>query len=448
MEDNPSGNNENPAQMNPHKAIVKNEHNKPKNISSITPGNEDSEVQKYYKDLEKEKEKEEKEKKEKEKEEKEKKEKEKEKEKENNNSNNQKQNLNLDEAFSFKKYKKAPMVILENEENTNYMNCVIQCLANNKSIASYYLKNLDEFKHHIQDMPLTYAFSRIIFHLYPYPQDSLKKSFSLSGFHKAFVYMNPSFYGKDPKNPNEFLVYLLEALHEEDKKMSLHNNKNDKNNNNNSVFIEYIKYLNEYEKSCIFNNFCWINQKIKKCLQCNNDSTIYQNFFTYDLNFINVIKNKLEKNISVEDCLKFISEKKEIEMYCNICNKRNKFIVENTINFSPNEIIFLIRGYNKIIKDKIKKENFYFTYNDSINLNKYNKEDKIIKSYSLNGFIAFDIREEENMKYISYCLNPIDNKWYKYYDDNNVNKIQKMQDDFILKLEKILWPVILFYKQK
>lgn len=366
------------------------------------------------------------------------------KDKEKNNN----QNLNLNEAFSLDKYKKAPMVALENIGNTSYMNCVIQCLSNIRPIVSYYLKNLNEFKYHIQDMPLTYGLSRIIFHLYPYPQDSLKKSFSLSGFYKAFVDINPSFSGKKSKNAIDFLIYLLEAIHNEDKNFSFHNNKNESINNNNTIFKDYIKYLNENERSCIFNNFCWINQKTKKCLECKNESTNYQNFFTFDLNFKKVFKDILfinKKNeISVMDCLEYFLKKKNIKMYCNNCHKINKLCENNSIYFNSNVLIFLFRGYDdKELKENLSK-NINFKYDAQINLTKYIKEDNTYKTYSLCGIIVFDFEhfDSEDLKYTAYCLNPIDNYWYVYSE----NSVEKIKIDEFLTTKYRMYPVILFYK--
>ena len=49
----------------------------------------------------------------------------------------------ITKSFSFKDFKKPSKVILDNNENTTYMNCVIQCLSNFKFMICYYLNNLN-----------------------------------------------------------------------------------------------------------------------------------------------------------------------------------------------------------------------------------------------------------------------------------------------------------------
>lgn len=64
-------------------------------------------------------------------------------------------------------------------------------------------------------MPMSYAFSRLIFHLYPFTQDDLKKSYSLKSFHQISIYLNPIFKGTSTKNSIDFMIYALERLHNE-----------------------------------------------------------------------------------------------------------------------------------------------------------------------------------------------------------------------------------------
>ena len=145
------------------------------------------------------------------------------------------------------------------------MSCVVQCLANIRSIIKYYLTKNNDIKKKIQELPISYGFSRIIFQLYPFPEDSLNKSFSLKTFQRTIAYYNRCFKGEDCKNAKDFMIYLLENLHKEDKLFRSQKQDNSEKTQNgnkpvNKSFKEYLQYLIDNEKSIISDNFCWINQ--------------------------------------------------------------------------------------------------------------------------------------------------------------------------------------------
>ena len=216
----------------------------------------------------------------------------------NNNNQNAEEQKNL---VSLSRYKKAPLVVLENVGNSSYMNSVLQCLANIRSIIKYYLSKNNDIKKKIQELPISYGFSRIIFQLYPFPEDSLKKSFSLKTFQRTIAYYNRCFKGEDCKSAKDFLVYLLENLHKEDKLFRSQKQDNSEKTQNgnkpvNKSFKEYLQYLIDNEKSIISDNFCWINQKINKCQLCNTENISYQNFLSFELDLEDAIDNMPPKD--------------------------------------------------------------------------------------------------------------------------------------------------------
>ena len=357
-------------------------------------------------------------------------------------------------SFSFKDFKKPSKVSLENDGNVTYMNCVIQCLSNFKFMICYYLNNLNEIKNKLYKMPLSYALSRIIFHLNPYPQNNLQKSFSISSFHKTVSRENTFLKGKTEKDPKDFIVFLLNKLHEEDRNEMDQKNKNNDNDNDNdtktsidnSNLLNYLNYLRENEHSIIFDNFCSINRTLKICSICNSKFFTYQRFFTYDLaldfdngnndNSINCninIDNIINKN-SVKNLIEKQMTVKDIFNYCQRCKKKTKFRINKSIIFFPNVFI--------IVMDKSNK-NSQLNIDEEMELG--DEEEKI--KYQLNGMIAYN-ESNHNFKYIAYCLNSIDNKWYIYDDQNKVSSIDKkefLNNNF--KSELLLPPTILFYQK-
>ena len=400
-----------------------------------TPTGEDStELKDYYNNEQKEK--------------KEEKEKEKIKIKESQKNYDEEQK-DIIKSFSFKDFKKPSKVSLENDGNVTYMNCVIQCLSNFKFMICYYLNNLNEIKNKLYKMPLSYALSRIIFHLNPYPQNNLQKSFSISSFHKTVSRENAFLKGKTEKDPKDFIVFLLNKLHEEDRNEMGQKNKNNdtKTSIDNSNLLNYLNYLRENEHSIIFDNFCSINRTLRICSICNSKFFTYQRFFTYDLqldfengnndnsincniNIDNIINENSVKNL-IEKQMKF----KDIFKYCQKCKKKTKFNINKSIIFFPNVFI--------IVMDKSNK-NSQLYINEEMELG--DEEEKI--KYELNGMIAYNAFTN-NFKYIAYCLNSIDNKWYIYDDQNKVSSINKKEFlNNTPKSDLLPSPTILFYQKK
>lgn len=421
-------NNNNFPNLNKEKEIVKSptedkeSNNNIKNNDDInynmTPTGDIPELEKYYNELKNEK-------------------------SENNNikkikSHNYKSELKS--SFSFNKYKKAPNVILEIEDKYIYMNCILQCFANIRPIVCYYLKEIHNFKHHIKDMPLSYYFSRIIFHFYPYPENDLKKSFSLSTFQKVVS----NLFNENSKTQTkifDFLNFFLDSLHEDDK-----NIRNNKSNNEigqkepNENFKEYIQFLGQKEKSCILDNFCWLNLKVKKCLKCNKESIKYQKYFTYELDFEILKKSNVnfDKEISIFDWIKYQIQKQKILDYCNNCAKSNWFEIESLISISPQYFIFYISLNDEVIKKigtKIKID-------EEIDLSGLVKEQTIFNKYTLHGMILYDL---DSQKFLSHCCSPVDGNWYSYLKDS----ISKLKKEKILTPSIYrLFPILFIYKQK
>jgi ubiquitin C-terminal hydrolase len=301
-------------------------------------------------------------------------------------------------------------------------------------------------------MPLSYALSRIIFHLNPYPQNNLQKSFSLANFHKAVSSKNCFYRSNSEKDPIDFIVFLLEFLHEEDRNgMGQRKKNNDaKASMDNSKLFNYLNYLRENEHSIIFDNFCWINRTLKKCTKCYSKWFNYQRFFTFDLkldfenennnNDINYninINNIINNNeYSVKNCIENQMKDKKISNYCQRCKKKTDCKINKSIIFFPNAFIILIEKNNQNSQLKIDEE---------IEFVNENENEKI--KYKLNGIIAYN-ESKAGFKYIAYCLNSINNNWYMYDDQNTVSSIEK--SEFLncnFKRESILPPTILFYQK-
>ena len=349
------------------------------------------------------------------------------------------------ESSSFNRYKKVPMVALDNDIESDYMSLVVQGLANIKSIILYYLQNIDLFRDKVEDIPLSYAFSRIIFHLWPYPQDSLDKSYSLSSFQKIVTYLNPIFNLSSSKNPVDFIIFLLDALHNEDKMINNNNNAEMKEETYKKM-REYLKYLIDNENSIALKTFCWISQKVKHCSGCNTQSIIYQKFFTFDLNlegYFNEAAFQKKNEIHILDLINFYKKQKKLyNLYCPACQRKTNFELDSTIIIYPEVFVLLIR-----LTDKCKLlDNYKVIIDENIDLMDFNdKKEK----YDLLGLIATDYVQTKDKKkkinYIAYYNSPVDKRFYSYIGKEIKNCDKKNVID-INRYE--MYPTVLFYQKR
>ena len=73
------------------------------------------------------------------------------------------------------------------------------------------------------------------------------------------------------------------------------------------------------------------------------------------------------------------------------------------------------------------------------------EEDLVInqRKYKLKSILAYEKNDDKNGKYISYCQDFTDKKWY-YYKDEEVDQMQ-LKDIIQINQKKVV-PLILFYK--
>ena len=361
--------------------------------------------------------------------------------------------------ISLDQFKKDSLVALENVGNSTYMTAVVRIIANVKPIIIHYLNKLNDIKTKVQEIPISYALSRIVFHLYPYPQDELQNSCSVSNFHKIVTFLNPHFAGTSTKDANDFLEYLLGIMHNEDLIFKKFNKIQEKMDNTN--FEKFYDYIKKYEYSIIYSTFGWINQKIKKCNNCNYSLTTYQKFYTYDIDFEGSLNKKIQeinncninnivkREIHIYDCIKNLSDieaNKIINIKCEKCKQINSMKFESSIKAPPNYFIFILKANDFEI---IKKMNYYHI---KINIDKVINLSEIIKpqniTYNLIGFVAFywDM-QNNNKEYKAFCLSPIGTQknWYRF-DNGDKYTISKIGITSTLELNDYL-PVILIYKR-
>ena len=362
-----------------------------------------------------------------------------------------KNNTAQNQIFSFHNFKEPPLIVLKCVGNTTYINTVLQCLANIRNITSYFLKNMSIINLYKEQMPITFAYCKVALNLFPNPNKQKKYIYKYDPkeFYDCIFANNSVFRGKSTKNAIDFLVYLINKMHDEDLLNPINNNNINQNQLiklNNENFNNYIKYLQTHENSIILNTFSYISQNTKKCWNCNHQNITFQKFFTYDLNLdlsLNKTAFEHKNELSIYDCINFTSQEESIfNIYCNICKTKNNFSKKFSIHLSQSVLIFLLRGMEKKeIIENMKNDNIKIKVDKDLDLSDLIElKDKDHLKYTFHGMILYD---SENKEYLAYSISPINAKLYKYIKEKI---IPIEQNEFINLYDYKLYPVILFYR--
>ena len=319
----------------------------------------------------------------------------------NKNSNNMNKNTtnksnNNSEPYNFNRYKKVSLCGLQNLGNTSYLNSVLQFICSIRQVASYFVnpKNGNFFEKNVDKYPLSYVMHRLCFHLYPYPELDYKEIYKPDSIMQILGLYNVIYQDYGEKNPNEFILFLLNKLHEELNTIKIKNESNvnfDKiKDDKNAIIKSGMKNFINNNNSIISNYFVWFEIKNIHCIKCSRDIYSFNNFPTFELNIIEIAKVKNIQNVKIEDCLEFYELNKLQKTFCSSCKNYEQLTSRNKIYSSPNFFLFLLDL----------------------------KENKTTPTkYELNGIVFFDLNKN---KYNALCISPVDKRWY-LFDDKNVD---------------------------
>ena len=338
---------------------------------------------------------------------------------------------------------KKPILLngLKNLGNTSYINSVLQLFCSIEILSNYFLnqKNINKFQN--KDNILSFVLYRLFIHIYSnekeiYNPDSILE---VIGRYNLIFKCNLNHEidtEKEEKNPNEFIVFLLDKLHNElnTKRYNIINMYNIYNfffNRDNKCGYKFdlddpiksgLNDFKENHESILTNYFTWFSLKTYKCNECRNEFYSFQNFFTFDLNIkgVSSIYRDL-KDIKIKNCIRFYEQEKKRLNFCIKCKKYWHITTITKIYSSPNIFIFLL--------DFKKTKNINFILEKEINLEQFIEDEKAPKKYVLNGIVFFDVAKK---KYNALCTLFKDKNWYLYDDENvsfygeNSDKIIKM----------------------
>ena len=358
------------------------------------------------------------------------------------NNNNQSNNQEHPVKYSFSRYKKPTKTGLVNLVESSYLNAVLYLLGNIRNFASYFLNptNQQNIESNINSNPLSYVIERLFFHLYPYPEkeDGINDIYKPDSLYNLLGTLNPIYKSKHKRNPNELISYIFDTIHQE----LIQVNKNYQHKNPNIfdkedvIKIGFDDFQN-LNNSIISSSFNWFEIKESRCNLCQN---IQYNFYTFNTFQLDILETYLYKKnpITLDDCLQFYSCPKPQKLLCQKCGNFADFIKNTKIYFSPNYFIFSLNRNNL----EQKYLNIPFIIEEKINIANYLEKKEAPKDYQLKGILSFSIN---NKKYVSFCMSPVDKKWYIFNDE----KIELTEINQVINFHKInqFIPCILIYQK-
>ena len=370
-------------------------------------------------------------------------------------------------------YNFPPLIGLNNIGATCFMNATLQCLSQTKYLTDYFLKesNKDEIiNNNITQVnknnnALSPSYLELINNLW---SKKSKQPYSPYEFRRIVEEMNPLFKLGQAGDSKDFIIFVLERMHNELKKPNNKNKVPSEDLNQYDQINAFNHFISEFQKkkSIISNIFFGIVETTNICQNCKNNHLSqglnipicynYQSFncLIFPLEEIRKMKvnnmNKMNMNYSqninintvdIYDCFNFYEKIDYFtgvnQNYCNLCNRKADSTYKCKIYLSPDVLFFILnRGKDNIYNVKID-------FIEKIDLSQY-----VIKKegnqliFELYGVITLLGQSGPSAHFVASCKSPVDQKWYRYNDDL-VSPISDFQNEVI----DFGTPYILFYKK-
>ena len=361
--------------------------------------------------------------------------------------------MNIKKETIINEYEEIKLVGLKNVGSKCIMNSVLQCLSQTKPLTDYFLndKNIDRIinnniaiknNNELQLSPIYYALIKQLW------SKNGSKSIFPNNFMNQIEKMNPSFKQSQAGDSKDFIIFILKQLHKELKWpiKGINQNNIDKPLNQYDKRNSFNYFFNEFRKGCsiISDIFFGFNEITNECINCKNicnlngiNNSIFYNYEIFNcLIFpLEKIKNSKNNKVSINECFIYLNKPEtfmgENRYYCNICKSISDSIYSSKILIVPNILILILhRGKDNINDVKLE-------FNETMDITQFVlKRDKPQLIYNLYGVITYI----DKSHFIASCKSSINNKWYRFNDDNisPISSIQKEVIEFGI-------PYILFY---
>ena len=378
--------------------------------------------------------------------------------------------------------------------NTCYMNAGLQCIMGTDVFATYFLKRhyMNDLKHgiikklkknnlkinknefrEIFKNTITYKFRTLVIFIWG-TQCMLKPE----SFKKNFSQVNTRFSGYSQEDSHEFVMSLLDIIHEEtktdvifeltlepnlkqfkniyddfnakllmqnlspDDKILIAKNFEKFKNSDLETYIMYEslvswQYHIKNNHSCIIDIFTALILSEVCCCACSNKTIKFDPMTTLTLEIGNSQTN-------INKCFENFCNGENIDYNCKNCNN-TKATKKLSLWHTPPRLIISLKRFQQMNARFFAKNNNLITFPlENFNLMEYihpfNKTNEV---YDLYGIVQH-LGSYNGGHYIAFTKNMLNNNWYRYDDD----KVIKINNDDIEKYIMTPNTYMLFYAKK
>ena len=314
-----------------------------------------------------------------------------------------------------------------------YINAILQCLANIEKLTKFFLGNKKIISKNKNK--LSNVFLEVIENLWK--KDN--KPYDPQALISLINRINPLFMVPETSDSKDLILFLLKTLHNElNKAKVINQNFNNKiyQDDFNKYYKNYFHYFKKNFQSIISGIFYGLHCSKISCNNCKKLSLNIEYFNILSIPPDKAHKNKkrIEKYVTIIECLEYYRKHWEEEVYCNNCKMFFNGINNCFLLKEPKVLIIELKKNNELNCDiKIDfeeiinlKEFFYFKNNIT---------------YKLIGVISKSNQFGFSIQFSAFCKSFINNNWYKY-NDSIVSLIS------FKEIKKVGMPLLLFYSSE
>nr|XP_045621599.1 ubiquitin carboxyl-terminal hydrolase 8-like [Procambarus clarkii]XP_045621601.1 ubiquitin carboxyl-terminal hydrolase 8-like [Procambarus clarkii]XP_045621602.1 ubiquitin carboxyl-terminal hydrolase 8-like [Procambarus clarkii] len=308
---------------------------------------------------------------------------------------------------------------LKNLGNTCYMNSVIQCLNNTTPLVKYFIEGTysDDINSNSKYRgEVAEEVGAVIRALWcgQYRSIAMRDLKSAVGrFHKPFQ-------GYDQHDSHEFLIKLMDWVHEDLNKVV--GKKPPMKEQNNDDLPDYVaaekvmEDLRRQDQSIIHSIFNGLHRSIIVCGTCSNRSLTFEPFSILSLSFPS------SSRCSLRDMFHHFYKETNIEYKCSKCKKMRNCIRKLDIWKLPPILILHLNRFEHDVLMK-KQQNFVDFPLDNLELKKQCGITNRYTNFDLYG-VSNHYGTMDGGHYTAFCKSVLNKQWYKF-DDHEVYELSR-----------------------
>ncbi|KAK2831329.1 hypothetical protein Q7C36_016415 [Tachysurus vachellii] len=333
------------------------------------------------------------------------------------------------------------LVGLKNLGNTCFMNSILQCLSNTRSLRDYCLHNShrrDLNNNSRTNTALMEEFAKLIQTLWT---SSTSDAVSPSEFKTQIQRYAPRFVGYNQQDAQEFLRFLLDGLHNEVNRVTVRPRANtedfDHLPDDEKGKKMWSKYL-EREDSKIVDLFVGQLKSSLTCTECGYCSTVFDPFWDLSL----PISKKGYGEVSLMDCMRLFTKEDVLDgdekPTCYRCKARRKCTKKFTIQKFPKILVLHLKRFSEARVRSSKLSTFVNFPMKDLDLREFASDRSSSAVYNLYA-VSNHSGTTMGGHYTAYCCNPDSGEWYTF-NDSRVTPMSSSQvrssDAYVLFYER------------